>query len=346
MTGPGTTTPLPQHLLRTSLIVLSVNFVVALLLTLFVHGLLWHNLVYANAIGLCIWAFIAIGKRIFIRDDARGALRWAVLTVVSVLAAYLVGSRIAGEITGHSLLNYWLFETRRASGMLLVSLVAGGTVTYYFLSRTRLAQSRAQAEAAQRQAAESTLRLLESQLEPHMLFNTLANLRALIATDPPRATAMLDRLIAYLRATLAASRATSHPLQAEFDRLRDYLELMAVRMGPRLHYTLALPPELARLPVPALLLQPLVENSIQHGLEPQVEGGTITVSARRDGERLSLTVSDTGAGYTGASPAGTGFGLAQVRERLLTTYGPQAALDLAIPPGGGTTVTLSFPCAA
>ncbi|QKO22403.1 sensor histidine kinase [Rhodoferax sp. BAB1] len=345
MTEPGTTTPLPQHLLRTGLIVLSVNFVIALLLTLFVRDLLWHNLVYANAIGLCIWAFIEIGKRIFIRDDTRSALRWTVLTLVSVLAAYLVGSRIASEITGHSLLSYWLFETRRASGMLLVSLVAGGTVTYYFVSRTRLAQSRAQAEAAQRQAAESTLRLLESQLEPHMLFNTLANLRALITTDPPRAIAMLDRLIAYLRATLAASRATSHTLQAEFERLRDYLELMAVRLGPRLRYTLELPPELATQPVPALLLQPLVENGILHGLEPKVEGGSLHVSVRREGALLTLVVSDSGMGYTAATPAGSGFGLAQVRERLLSTYGAQAALDLATPPGGGTIVTLSFPAA-
>ena len=92
---------------------------------------------------------------------------------------------------------------------------------------------------------------------------------------------MLDRLIAYLRATLAASRATTHPLQAEFDRLRDYLELMAVRMGPRLRYTLDLPPELATQPVPTLLLQPLVENGIRHGLEPKVDGGSITVRARR-----------------------------------------------------------------
>src|SRR4029078_471767 len=133
-------------------------------------------------------------------------------------------------------------------------------------------------------------KLLETQLEPHMLFNTLANLRALIGADPRQAQVMLDHMIAYLRATLNASRSTTHSLQAEFDRLRDYLELMAIRMGPRLEYSLQLPPELEHTRVPALLLRPLVENSILHGLEPKVEGGRIAVSARREGNQLVLEV--------------------------------------------------------
>src|SRR2546428_7082195 len=121
-------------------------------------------------------------------------------------------------------------------------------------------------KAAKHSAAESKLKLLESKLEPHMLFNTLANLGVLIGTDPPRAQAMLDRLIAFLRATLEASRSGSHPLAAEFARIADYLELMQVRMGARLRSRLELPDDLAALPVPPLLLQPLVENAIQHGL--------------------------------------------------------------------------------
>src|SRR5690606_22156517 len=134
------------------------------------------------------------------------------------------------------------------------------------------AKARLEQEEAQRQASEARLRLLESQLEPHMLFNTLANLRALIGSDPPRAVEMLDRLNAFLRATLAASRSAAgaqrHTLRDEFARLDDYLALMAVRMGPRLRVVLSLPEPLADCPVPALLLQPLVENAIRHGLEP------------------------------------------------------------------------------
>jgi LytS/YehU family sensor histidine kinase len=151
-------------------------------------------------------------------------------------------------------------------------------------------------------------------------------------------------MIAYLRATLGASLAATHTLQAEFDRLGDYLELMAIRMGPRLSYTLELPPELAQHPVPTLLLQPLVENSIKHGLEPKVEGGRITVSARREGEALVLEVLDTGVGLAITQEKDRpGFGMAQVRERLASTYGALTAIELVATPEGGTRATARFP---
>jgi LytS/YehU family sensor histidine kinase len=200
-------------------------------------------------------------------------------------------------------------------------------------------------EEVGRQASESRLRLLETQLEPHMLFNTLANLRTLIAIDPARAQTMLDHLIAYLRATLSASRAGTHTLEQEFERLRDYLELMAVRMGPRLQFTLDLPAALAAQTIPPLLLQPLVENSIQHGLEPKVQGGSITVSARLEGGRVCLEVCDTGLGLGPATPGsdGKGFGVGQVRERLATVYGAAGTIDFVAVQEGGTRATVSFP---
>ncbi len=193
-----------------------------------------------------------------------------------------------------------------------------------------------------------------------MLFNSLANLRVLIALDPTRAQAMLDHLIAYLRATLTASRATQHPLADEFDRLRDYLELMAVRMGPRLQYTLDLPEALRQVPVPPLLLQPLVENAIRHGLEPQVAGGHISVRASVQPmapgtpqatarQYLALEVTDTGVGLDHAShtpdttATNTHFGLAQVRERLATLHGSAGTLDLIAASAGGTSASVRFP---
>ena len=184
-----------------------------------------------------------------------------------------------------------------------------------------------------------------------MLFNTLANLRMLIGTDPERAQEMLDRMIAYLRATLSASRSTEHALEHEFERLRDYLELMAARMGPRLAYTLDLPDALRTAPVPPLLLQPLVENAIRHGLEPQVQGGHITVRAYTrpapGGQTLLvLEVADTGAGLPAQLPApspGRSFGLTQVRERLATLHGAAGTLDLIAGGQGGTTARATFP---
>ena len=178
-----------------------------------------------------------------------------------------------------------------------------------------------------------------------MLFNTLANLRALIGLDPPAAQQMLDRLNAYLRATLNASRATQHALSAEFSRLADYLDLMALRMGPRLQVTLDLPDALADVPVPPLLLQPLVENAIQHGLEPRVPGGALTVRAWRQGEHLMLEVADTGVGFDPADVRPDRFGLTQVRERVATAYGGAGAVQWHSAPGAGTQVRLALPMA-
>ena len=275
----------------------------------------------------------------------RGAIPGA---LIAMLVGPSIGLTLGDTLTGNrsmSLMNLGATSTR----ITLVLSVLGTLVSVVVISSLeRLATARAQAEAAQRQAAEHQLRLLQSQLEPHMLFNTLANLRVLIALDAERAQAMLDRLISYLRATLNASRLAAHPLATEFERIADYLSLMAVRMGPRLQTQLDLPEALRDLPVPPLLLQPLVENAIKHGLEPHVQGGRITVAAQRQGQALVLTVRDTGTGLRDAAPPppGSHFGLAQVRERLATLHGPRATLTLepvADETGGGTLATLTLP---
>jgi LytS/YehU family sensor histidine kinase len=163
--------------------------------------------------------------------------------------------------------------------------------------------------------------------------------------DPPRAQAMLDRLIGFLRATLEASRSGSHSLASEFARIGDYLELMKIRMGDRLQPRLELPAELSDQPVPPLLLQPLVENAIKHGLEPHVHGGQLVVSAEREGDELVLRVRDTGAGLSGVASNGTRFGIQQVKDRLRTLHGERASLDLspAADADGGTMATVRLP---
>ena len=269
--------------------------------------------------------------------------------VPGALAAALfgpaLGLSLADAITGYtspSVLNFNSTSTRLT---LLFSVLATAVSLFIVLGQERLAQARAQAEAAQRQAAENQLRLLQSQLEPHMLFNTLANLRVLIGVDANRAQAMLDQLIAFLRATLSASRVARHPLRDEFARLADYLALMQVRMGERLQCRFDLPDDLAAAMVPPLLLQPLVENAIKHGLEPNVAGGRIDVTARLEGLRLVLRVRDTGVGLAGSPGDGTRFGLAQVRARLTALYGAGAALELSTVHDelGGTLATVHMP---
>jgi hypothetical protein len=301
-------------------------------------------LAYSLCIGVLCWAFIDIGRHLFASSAGTGwpaGWRGMALPACGIALGFVLGSLLADAWTGHST---WSGAHLRAS--VGITLLAGTAATYWFHTRGKSAWLQARMAEAQGRAAEARLKLLETQLEPHMLFNTLANLRVLIASDPARAQAMLDHLIAYLRATLGASRSALHPLSEEFARLADYLALIAVRMGPRLQYRLDLPDALRDVPVPPLLLQPLVENAIRHGLEPQVAGGSVTVQARllEGGARLQLSVHDTGAGPgAAAETAGTRFGLRQVRERLATLYGGAATLELIAASADGTSATVTFP---
>jgi hypothetical protein len=307
-----------------------------------------RSLVYSYAISTCIW-LLSDPLRVWLHrwHGATGPHYWTASwrtglhLLLSVVLGYAIGTTIGDAYAGHSTWELLSLSPQRFWGFWLSSLaISLGFVVFFYW--------RGKAEDLQRQATEARLKLLETQLEPHMLFNTLANLRALIATDPPRALDMLDRLNDYLRATFKASRTDTlgggHTLADEFARLRDYLELMAVRMGPRLAYTLDLPTALAQQPLPPLLLQPLVENAIRHGLEPQVAGGTVGVRVRADGaQHLCIEVSDTGVGMdTSATPAparDSGFGLAQVRERVASLTGG-GQVDLHSAPGEGTRITL------
>ena len=319
-----------------------------------------HTLIYSLCIGLSIQFLIEAGRYLGTawqrrRDPAsvrHGSLwpGWGWMGPWSVGAAvigYFGGSLLADLLTGqHHTRDPLGADLRPLSLILMLSLGFTVSTVYFFYSRGRLAALQAAAEAAQRSAAEAQLKLLQSQLEPHMLFNTLANLRVLIGADPVRAQTMLDRLIAFLRATLAASRSGSHALADEFARIDDYLALMAVRMGPRLAVRIELPDALRELSVPALLLQPLVENAIRHGLEPKVNGGRIEVSARRQDDALVLDVRDTGNGLaTDPASDGSRFGLRQVRDRLAALYGARASLTLqaAQDAEGGVLASVRMP---
>ena len=365
--APPATVPLPlrwplvrRQMLRGGAFVLLLCLAIALLISLRDRGGFVRNFGYSLCIGLCCWLIIDGGRHLVAhwRGRARrarglpgvlptGFPGWpwmAALLLLGMTAGPLLGDALAALLGWAPTPRLWAADTAwsRATWMITLLATAASIVTLTLLER--LSHARAEAEAARRAAAENQLRLLQSQLEPHMLFNTLANLRVLIGIDPPRAQAMLDRLIAFLRATLNASRSTLHPLATEFERIGDYLALMGVRMGARLQTQLSLPAELHDVGVPPLLLQPLVENSIKHGLEPQIAGGRIEVRAARDGEWLLLSVRNSGVGLGRMDLSGdTRFGLQQVRERLHTLYGKRASLELQDAAGGGTLASIRLP---
>jgi sensor histidine kinase YesM len=337
---------LPAFLGR-GLIVVALNTVIGLGLALR-NGQLDVQMVFSQSIGLTIWLSIEASRFLFKREpDSNWPAGWRryVMLLGGIVVGYVVGMSIGTAYSGSSTWTSLQQSPRQTLGYLFLSVAVSVAITYFFYIRGRGDALERLAATAQRDASQAQLQLLSSQLQPHMLFNTLANLRVLIAIDPPRAQQMLDHLVAYMRSTLTASRGTLHPLAAEFARLNDYLALMKIRMGERLHTELTMPEELGGLAVPTLLLQPLVENAIKHGLEPKVEGGRLRVSAAREGADLTLTVRDTGVGLTGVANDGTHFGMSQVRERLATLYGEVAGVTLA-PAGdaeGGVIATVRIP---
>ncbi|HEY8609104.1 MAG TPA: histidine kinase [Noviherbaspirillum sp.] len=314
------------------------NIAVALVVTyiLRLNDSFVQNLVVSVCIGTMMVSFIDGGRLLLWGQDKPPALPFALLFIAALPSAQLLGNAAASLLLGIPLERLEAVRSKNEIGFYLMFILVCASITWFFWKRSQIEQlkaeaaaEKARAAATERQALQAQLQLLQAQIEPHMLFNTLANLQGLIAVDPQRAQLMLDQLIQYLRATLGTSRAQQATLGQEFALMEAYLGLMQVRMGSRLSFALRLPPELAAQPVPPMLLQPLVENAIKHGLEPKLDGGRLDIDAQRVAGGLVLTVRDDGLGHDENAPtAGTRTGLANVRERLRALYGPQASLDL------------------
>ena len=189
------------------------------------------------------------------------------------------------------------------------------------------------------------LSLLHAQVEPHFLYNTLASAQLLTRSDPARADEMLGHLIQYLRHSLPRTENEMSTLGAELERALAYLEILKIRMGPRLSVQVDVPEALRGTPLPPMMLQTLVENAIKHGLEPRTGGGTVWIRARRNDGSVAVTVADDGDGFNNKT-AGTGIGLRNVRERLRLSFGNQGSLAVIANFPAGVAATLSVPAGA
>jgi hypothetical protein len=208
----------------------------------------------------------------------------------------------------------------------------------------------AEAESLKRQVVEARMAAMQAQVEPHFLFNTLASIDHLIETDPARASQMQKNLIALLRASMPSMREANgdgsqgvRDLGRELSVIRPYLEILKVRMEERLATDIQVPDGLLSAEFPPMMIQTLVENAIKHGLEPKAEGGLLLLKAEIVHGKLQVTVADTGLGFGKAATAGTGVGLANIRERLQLLYGPKASLTVAENQPSGTVVTITVP---
>ncbi|MFM7295199.1 MAG: sensor histidine kinase [Burkholderiales bacterium] len=323
---------------------------------------------------LAVWLLAAVCFRVYAKDASwlesfvlmfllLAAVAWGVMSVWFDhpkfrggwrSAIWITGLTVGGAVCGALLARYQtvgsfgaIFDDPTGLGgrVLLGGFIAGVIYSLGLLAvlhvRRRTLQARneelrrqVESERLARQLADARLRLMQAQVEPHFLFNTLASVQQLAEGKAPEAAQLARELIAFLRAGLAGLRDDSVTLEREFAMVAAYLAIMQTRMGERLSFRLNLPEALRNRAVPPAMLISLVENAIKHGLEPSTSGGTLSISAREvlgnDNTTLIIEVRDTGLGLgagMGTTPGG-GVGLSNVRERLEAIYGERARLQI------------------
>ncbi|MET0517757.1 MAG: histidine kinase [Burkholderiaceae bacterium] len=273
------------------------------------------------------------------RDWRAGLLHSAIGVVCVIVGAFIGLSLIDLIWQVHTLQSMLVWQ------FLAVSLLISALQWVFWKWRWKQ-------KALQLSATEAQLKLLQAQIEPHFLFNTLANVQSLIDYDTPRAKQMLEAFTDYLRASLGRLRVEDSSLGAELEMAQAYLQLLQTRMGERLRFAIEVDEAARAAVLPPLLLQPLIENAIQHGLEPKIEGGSILVSATlQQGRRLQIRIADDGLGLDaprrpgprhGNKQAGAGIALDNIRARLATRYAEVASLRLEAR-SPGTVAILELP---
>jgi sensor histidine kinase YesM len=303
----------------------------------------WHPFLTVQIYGFAIAYCVNVAQP---WDKGSPIIRLALAAGVGAL----VGVVLVVLVKGYTLdyvrerLEFFLYNVFAAFGNgLLISLIF-----YVKFKEARAAAALHKAESERhllsKQAIEAELKLMQAQVEPHFLFNTLASVQFLTETNPKEASALLGHLIEYLRAALPQLRASSTTIGREAELARAYLNILKMRIGARLTFAIDIPPELQSHPFPPNLLISLVENAIKHGIEPAADGGSVSVSARRDGDLVVVTVTDTGRGLAGASPAaGQGVGLSNIRDRLAALYGSRGRFTLEGMTPRGARAMLALP---
>ena len=306
-------------------------------------GGFWVNFIISQSIGLLCCSCVLAALHLFpVQKPILQAVRVAVALIIGSLCGSFLGAALSGLGPTVIFGRHGLFQ------LLLLGIVFGSIITYFFSSRSQIAESEALIQeekikrlTSEKKAAEANLKLLQAQIEPHFLFNTLSNVLNLLDSDVEKGKSMLVDFTSYLRTSLSKIRGQHTTLGHEMEMIRAYLNIFKVRMEDRLIFGIELPEHLAGLPFPPMLLQPLVENAIKHGLEPRLEGGEIRIKAEARNGILRLAVVDTGMGIS--QDYHSGLGLSNIRERLESLYDHRASLVLEANQPSGVKATIEVP---
>jgi signal transduction histidine kinase len=308
---------------------------------------------------LNLWLAYAAGVlSLGLLERLRGVRARLIEIILSLVVGVALGTALGAAIWYYSI-GSGVFRWSMITPQLGLPIAFGLMTCSYFMVRDFVRSERASAVRAQqamerqrqeaaKQAAEAQLRLLQAQIEPHFLLNTLANVRSLVNRDHARARDMLDHLSDYLHVALPRMRQDSSTLEREIALSASFLSIMQIRMGGRLQFDLAIDDETKALPFPPMLLQTLVENAIKHGIEPMHTPGRVHIASHivvddEGASILQVSVSDTGVGFGGANTSGTRIGLANIRERLKSLYGSRASLEISPNQPTGVIARLHIP---
>jgi signal transduction histidine kinase len=326
--------------------VLAVNSVIGLLLTL-MQGpeVTWDKeLLASNCIGLSVWGAIRLIHVLFADRLAR-----LPTLIIGIPIGVVVGGKVAALLGVEDFIGAYVSHPLDSWKPIVIIALLVISASAYVVASSDAAKYRLGLETERRRLAEAgrsqtvaELALLQAQIEPHFLFNTLAHVQSAIEQDPATGKQILEQLIRYLRGTLRRTRSTHYTLAEERELVEALLNIASIRLGARLRYQLDISADIGNVMLPPLLLQPLVENAIKHGIEPAIEGGEIKIEGRRIDDVLVLRVTDTGVGMAAAGPEGVG--LANVRARLASLYGVEGRLTLERHPAGGVLAELRLPC--
>jgi sensor histidine kinase YesM len=304
----------------------------------------YYNFIISLCIGFSICSCVMTTLHFF--RSTRPAFK-TILVVAALTVGTTAGSILGSVVSGLNPLFF--FENYRMFiQILFLGLMFGAIITYFFsswhwivTSEARIQEEKIKRLTSEKKAAEAHLKLLQAQIEPHFLFNTLSNVLSLLDTDPQNGKSMLVDFIQYLRASLSKIREKKATLGQEMEMIRAYLNIFKVRMGDRLLYNIDLPQHLKAYSFPPMLIQPLVENALKHGLEPKIEGGEILIRGSENDGLLRLEVIDTGLGFNDETDSG--MGLSNIRQRLSSLYGNRGRLILEENSPQGLKATIEVP---